>query len=251
MDENLTKVLSDLSGLVKKLAGPLADEFGQMFGDRAREYRLKNALKIFHRVQKMLLDAGIDPQPIAPRLFLPVLEAASIEDNETLQSRWAALLANASDPQKGSSVLASFVEVLRQLTSEQAIFLDSIRGRVTMNGKLKPHITQAGIKLGNFNDMLQLFGGGKSQQEIFTDEYFRERVVLTVDDLVRLGIVNRVLFDEETLRRIGSQAIQIRSQNDLQQLFRTDTGFYLTPFGFAFLQACTAPQSRQDTEATK
>jgi hypothetical protein len=184
-------------------------------------------------------------------LFLPVLEAASIEDNETLQSRWAALLANASDPQKDSFVLASFVEVLRQLTPEQAVFLDSILERVTMNGRLKPHITQAGIKLGNFNDLLQLSGRDKSQQEIFTDEDFRERVVLTVDDLVRLGIVNRVLFDEETLRRIGSQATKIRSQNDLQQLFRADTGFYLTPFGFAFLQVCTAPQPQQDTEARK
>jgi Abortive infection alpha len=243
MDENLTKAVSDLTGIVTKLAGPLADEFGQILGDKVSEYRIRNWIKVAGRIQKMLTEAGIDPRSIAPKLFLPALQASSLEENETLQEKWAALLANASDPNKSASIESSFVEVLKQLNAEQALFLDRIFVRVTMGGKLKPHITTAGMKLGNFNIALQLFAGDMNPQSVFTDERLRERAVLVFDDLVRLGLMNRVLFDEETLRRVGSQAVNIRSQNDLQRLFNTETVFYVTPFGVAFIQACTAPEA--------
>jgi hypothetical protein len=245
VDKNLTKIGSDLTSLIAKLAGPLADEFGQILGDKAREYRYKNVLKIFQRVQKMLADAGISPLAIPPRMFIPTLEAASIEDNETLQERWAALLANASDPHKSTFVQPSFVDALKQLTPEQAAFLDTVLDRVTMNGRLKPHITHAGIKIGTFNVLLQIFGGDRSQQEVFTDERLRENVTLKVDDLVRLGIINRVLFDEQTLRNVGSKITNITSINQVQQLFKADTAFYLTPFGLALIEACTTPLKKE------
>jgi hypothetical protein len=235
-----SKVFSDLSGLVQKLAGPVADEFGQMLGEKAREYRMRNALRIFQRVQKMLLNAGIDPQTIAPRIFLPMLEAASIEDNDTLQERWAALLANASNPQCGAPVLASFVEVLKQLTSEQALFLDKVFSHVTQDGKL--HITEEGVKIGTFNTVLQLFAGDRSQQKTFTDQGLRERVLLATDDLARLGILSRALLSESTLDQIQSKAGRIKNLIELDQVFDIETDFFLTRFGLSFIQACTAPE---------
>src|SRR5437879_1951854 len=98
MDEEIlkhgSKALADITDILNKLAGPMAQEIGLTLGDKVREYRLKNALKIFGRVKKMLAEAGIQPTAIPSRLFLPALEAASVEDDETLQDKWAALLTN-------------------------------------------------------------------------------------------------------------------------------------------------------------
>ena len=248
LDENLTKAVSDITGLVAKIAGPLAHETGLLLADKAREYRIRNAIRIFQRVRKMFVDAGIDPHPIASRLFLPAFDAASIEDNETLQERWAALLANASNPETSNTVSPAFVEVLKQLTPEEAMFLDRIIDRVTRKGKFKPHITDTGIKLGNFNDTLQLFAGDKHPYEILNDERLRERAVLAFDNLIRLGIINRVLLDENTLRRIANQVSDIRSMSQLKQLFSPDTGFYLTPFGLSFIHACTPPKTQRSEQ---
>src|SRR5215469_230822 len=87
-----TQALKNVTEIFNKLAGPLADELGQMLGDKARFYRLKNTIKIMERTKQMLEQAGISPEPIPPRLFLPAVQAASTEDNATLQELWAALL---------------------------------------------------------------------------------------------------------------------------------------------------------------
>lgn len=70
----------------------------------------------------MLDAASSEIKPIAPRLFFPVLEAASIEDNDEMQTRWAALLAN--EATSVGSVHPSFLEILRQLALEDARLLD-------------------------------------------------------------------------------------------------------------------------------
>ncbi|WP_211256505.1 Abi-alpha family protein [Edaphobacter aggregans] len=59
-----------------------------------------------------------------PRLFLPILEASSVEGDETLQDLWAGLLATAS--QQTDSVSPSFIETLKQLTPDEARQLDHV-----------------------------------------------------------------------------------------------------------------------------
>lgn len=177
-----------------------------MLGNRAREYRLRNAVKIFMRTRQMLADAGLSPDSIAPRLFLPAIEAASIEDDESLQERWAALLANAADPSHRKTISLSYVEALKQLTPEQAIFLDRIYDRVMRNSTFPPRMSDIGVKIGAFNCLLDLFAWGRSPQSVYTDDSLRARAVAEFDNLIRLGILSRVLFDEDTMRNAKHRA---------------------------------------------
>jgi hypothetical protein len=57
---------------------------------------------------------------LLPRQF----SAASVEDDPTLQERWAALLANAANPECNSEILPSFAEILKELTPPEVRFLD-------------------------------------------------------------------------------------------------------------------------------
>lgn len=113
-----------IADLINRLAGPLADEFGMMLGDTARVFRVKNWVRTVRKTERILSDAGLPPKAVPPRLFLPITEACSVEDNESLQEMWAGLLATAS--QKADSVSPSFVEALKQLTPAEARYLGTL-----------------------------------------------------------------------------------------------------------------------------
>lgn len=120
----LLKVADNITDLIHKLAGPLADELGHMLGDSVRVYRVKNSIKTAQKTQVLLRDAGLPVNVVPPRLLLPILEGCSIEDNETLQELWAGLLATAS--QQGDALSPSFIETLKQLTPDEARYLDKL-----------------------------------------------------------------------------------------------------------------------------
>src|SRR5436305_3097383 len=92
----LAKALESVADLLQRVAGPLADEVGNSFAISYRPNRVKLGVKALQKTQRILKEAGISPQAVPPRLFLPMLDAASIEDDEELHTRWAALLANAA-----------------------------------------------------------------------------------------------------------------------------------------------------------
>jgi hypothetical protein len=55
------KVAETVSDIFKELAGPFAIELGLTFADHAREYHIKNAVKILSRVRQMVSSAGFTP----------------------------------------------------------------------------------------------------------------------------------------------------------------------------------------------
>src|SRR5437870_3179575 len=128
MADDLTEIakqgLEPIGDIVKRIAGPLADEIGESLAVLARPYRIMLSVKMFQKTQRMLKEAGIVPQTVPPRLFLPIMEGASIQDDEDLHSRWAALLANAAV--SPTLVHPSFIEILKQLTPEDAQLLDRL-----------------------------------------------------------------------------------------------------------------------------
>jgi hypothetical protein len=67
-----------------------------------------------------------EPQPVEPKLLLPLVQAAALETDEILSEKWAALLANAADPAQRIVVHPSYTEVLRQLTSIDARVLAAL-----------------------------------------------------------------------------------------------------------------------------
>jgi hypothetical protein len=75
-------------------------------------------------MQKKLEQAERQPKTIPPRLLVPILESASVEDDKTLQEMWAGLLATAS--QETDKLSPSFAETLKQLTPNEAKFFDKL-----------------------------------------------------------------------------------------------------------------------------
>lgn len=74
----------------------------------------------------LLTAVGREPQPVEPKLLLPLVQAAALESDSTLAEKWAALLANAADPAQRIMVQPGFAEVLRQLTTLEAQILSEL-----------------------------------------------------------------------------------------------------------------------------
>src|SRR5688500_3646557 len=101
------KALSEGAGLLARVLGPAADEVGAVLAEKVRGFFGRNVRAVAQRAEDMLAAAGKEPQEIAMRDAVPLLEGARAEDDPAMQERWAALLANAS-LSEGSQPVALF-----------------------------------------------------------------------------------------------------------------------------------------------
>ncbi len=112
------------TGIVKRMLGPAADEVAEMWRDKVKLYRYERQLKCVEKAEKMAREAGFTPQAVPPKILFPLLEGASMEDDESLHDLWASLLANASSPKNAEKVRPGFIAVLRQLAKDEALLLN-------------------------------------------------------------------------------------------------------------------------------
>jgi hypothetical protein len=94
--------MADLITLIEgaalaKFVGPAAEHYGKLALERAQQ--------IGNKAIGYLAAVGREPQPVEPKLLLPLVQAAALETDETLAEKWAALLANAADPAQRVAIL--------------------------------------------------------------------------------------------------------------------------------------------------
>lgn len=207
-----------IADLVNKLAGPMADEAGMMLGDRMRVYRVKNWISTLQKTQRLLDAAGLPANAVPPRLFLPITEACSVEDNDTLQELWAGLLASAS--QQADALSPSFIETLKQLTPVEARYFDKV-----------------------YNSLLDAPGHGSPLTVEIHPFSFRTSsgapAGVAVDTYERLGLIRREY--EVTMR---TRAIRLTFSDLDADLAEPEIGytFKLTLYAERFMKACRGPR---------
>ncbi|GAB3538383.1 hypothetical protein GCM10027443_33190 [Pontibacter brevis] len=124
----LEKTAEAAKGIFDKLFGPTFEEFGLMIGDNIKVRRLKNQLKNFQKIEKIVADNNITVKQVDLKVLVPYLENVSLEENEDLQDMWANLMANYIDSAK---VFATTVYpgIVSQLSTEEVRILNSLRER--------------------------------------------------------------------------------------------------------------------------
>lgn len=114
--------------LLLKLLGPAADEIGQILQDKVRAYRAKNLTNVLHKTQDKILTSGQSVSAVPTKLLLPLIEGASLEDDDDLSEKWAGLLASAAAIDSQRSFHPSFPKILSEMTALEAILLDQLNG---------------------------------------------------------------------------------------------------------------------------
>jgi hypothetical protein len=114
------------TAIVKRILGPAADEIAERVRDEIRLYRYGRQLSLLHKAEAMAKEAGFTPRAVPVKSLFALLEGASLEENEDLHDKWAALLAHASHTEGETKVRPSFMDTLKLMTPESAKFLDAV-----------------------------------------------------------------------------------------------------------------------------
>ena len=258
--------------LARKMLGPAADEVAEMLRDSIRMYRYQRQLSLLHKAEAMTSKAGYTPQTVSLKLLFPLLEGASLEENEELHSMWAALLAHASHPGSVSLVLPSFTEVLRVLTADEAHLLDAAYRYAV--AQLSPQNAKPSADFGRMNERA---GSVRVRVVTETESSGGERQVSTIESMKRLTRVDlgtyRDLFalftssaasveNEATIATASDEEnddrdLELRYQfevalEELQRLQmwtivsgKSHEHFYLSSFGCQFMTVCNPPETRK------
>ena len=117
------------TSIIKRMLGPAADEIAERVRDEIRVYRYGRQLSMLSKAEKLAKDAGFTPKAVPIKLLFGLLEGASLEENEELHDKWAALLANAANPAATVPVRPSFMDTLKLLTPDAARLLDAAYAR--------------------------------------------------------------------------------------------------------------------------
>ncbi len=117
-----------LGGFVAKyIHGPLDQAMGIVI-DKLMYQRWERRIRLMIRADAFLAERGFDaPTRAVPmNLFIPLVQNGSMEENDDLQDRWAALLANAADESAKIEVRRAFVSILEDLTALDAFVLEKL-----------------------------------------------------------------------------------------------------------------------------
>lgn len=190
--------------MIEKVFGPAAEEAGLTLRDSVRGFRLRRQVRLWQRCKEMLDNAGIEPKAIPLKLLLLTIECASIEEDDVLQDRWAALLANNA---MGNHTQTSFQETLRQLSGSDARLLRVCFHETfcSFYNKFSPPWKTP------VNRSVQMW-----ERPPFAN-LAPPTNILSIENVIRLGLIERYHADSDAVE------------------------YYLTLFGYLFVEACEEP----------
>lgn len=131
---------------VSKLAGKMidsCDEFGRfitdyadaslsvafgIFEDKLRYMRWERQVRLMQRANSFLAQEGFDkPTRVIPLKYaVPLLQAASLEDDDYLQDLWAKLIVNSVIPTNGALINRTLIDILERLSPVEAKILNVV-----------------------------------------------------------------------------------------------------------------------------
>lgn len=200
----IEKSLDLAKDFLQKLIGPSVDELGLLFSDNVKLWRLKNQIRNLEKVKKIVDEEKIDIKQVNLKVLIPYLEGVSIEDDETLQDLWAKLFTNYIDTSKNLTINV-YPNILKQLSTNEVTILRFLQAN--------------GNKL--------TFKGYNAIKEIkFTSE--------ELANLERLGLINETL----EISQYGGDIDESTGQWKWEFEELASGEFYITDFGFEFLNAC-------------
>jgi len=257
MDPKLPEVAGVLAFLQtdvgKKLVTPLAEQLGLSLGDIGEFYRSCQSVVLAKILTKWGAARGSKPPLRQEDLLkvMPLLQLASVQSDEELQARWAALLE--STVTATDAVLPSFGQTLSQLSAEEAKFLDRLFIFVTQpTGNLSEH--RMGRDPFDYATLVRVYDPrltamNPAERQVFKDAMTKEQLEnydkltqaeLVIQDLERLGIITHEQMAEEHLHIAAGTPLA-------QTTLRSEYSF--TQYGVSFVRAVT-PREVEKEQAT-
>jgi hypothetical protein len=215
--------MKPFADLISTLFGGSVEEIGGTWKDRFAVRRQIRRIKLFQKLQAAIDEAGYQPIGIPDNIWAPAIQEASLQDDDSIQEKWANLLANAADPRAGNEVLPSFVAILKELTPAHATLLMHCYEDVHKKAGPTPKLGITGVAYEMFELKRMLDAPNIVPGKHTAIAYGNDFMVL-IEVLKTHGILTEKLGPN--LRRT-----QVRK-------------FSFSELGIAFVRACQAPRPK-------
>ncbi len=137
------KEIRKLAQVVASFAADIVSDsavtnLGGLLADRMRYYRAENLLCLQDKFRKNIVAMGYSPEEYAEsskhvpiKHLVPLFEAAGLEEEDDLQTRWANMLANATDPNGAVDLKRKYISILDELETAEVLLFDVMCNEVT------------------------------------------------------------------------------------------------------------------------
>lgn len=224
-----TNTAIDATSNLGKYAARLFNESSEcivgILSDRLKFIRWERQLRLYDRWREIASERGvaIEPGILTPKLAIPMIESASLEENDELQDIWARLLVSAMDPAHKHKVRAAFIQIIRELEALDALTLSSIYDlyyNVITNDRhrLPTTSTSFGIKK---IDILFIQPKSTEKYEEIMDNLFRMRLCAPYIENTDMMIVENGEFSQRN-------SSNVREYEEVS----------LTALGISFVETC-------------
>jgi Abortive infection alpha len=244
--QEVAKTTRRAIGATEKLGKFLAAVIGEpldatvgMLTDRLRFMRWQRQIRLADRCMEIIRDRKLKGKllVVPPKLALPIVEHASLEDNDGLQDLWAHLLVSAMDPDFQDDPTGSFVEIVKQLQPIETVILRTLyREAVHLIEKEQKTKSKQGLTALAYVSPSQICVRARTILEILAEQTKLavdvERFEVAVDNLIRLGCA--ALFRD----------VYVRFHGDDQKTTNYEE-VSITSLGVAFVEACIEGKKRK------
>lgn len=200
--------------VAKVFKEPIAEVSG-LITDKLRFVRWRRMVAMSDEVNQILVEKGVnETKAVPPKLALPIFEDSSLEEDPNIQHLWNHLLANAMDPSFNDEIRYGFIEMIKNITGNEALLLKHFYQTLERENRLTPldKIYQYNLKK---EQLIQLLG-------IKADQY-----ALAANNLMRMQLIGPAILTGGA--SMGSEPITIYKGID---------AITLTPLGVKFVEAC-------------
>jgi hypothetical protein len=188
--------------------------------------RKEIAEEVLAKAQEMLRAAGIQPAPVALKTVVTLFQYASLEEDPDLQTKWASLLANTADPRSTDAARPTYIEILRELTPTDALFIDCIYQNALNQMQVK-HVLFTEVKFDIFQ-LKQVYDFGVLKYSPPAGAH------------LGIAVNNEFHARLDVLGKLGILDVAFAQKNKAQTQLRARR-WSLSNLGWCFLRACRPP----------
>ncbi|MDT0644967.1 hypothetical protein RM553_19195 [Zunongwangia sp. F363] len=235
----IEKGLELIKDFTSKLIGPTIEEVGLLLSDKIKFFRFKNQINILIKAQEYVKKKNIKIKEIPTKILVPLLENASLEENEEMQEKWSFMIGNLADSDKNlqnqifpyllSQISLNEFEKLSEFSKKEENFIFNLRRLSKLKNEKENYYTS------EYRDLYSRINTVK--QEGFILEGIEE---YEYSNLERLGLLRqlppKIIIDEleiEHFQQEGSEYYPIEAEYDPD-----DYDYRITSLGSKFLEAC-------------
>lgn len=222
-----------------KLISPTIEEIGLLAADQIKYIRFKNQVKILLKARTYVNEKNINIKEVPIKILVPLLEMASLEENEDLQDKYAAMLTNMIDSESNLQNQI-FPYILSQISIEEFEALKQLREKE--KGHLKERIEYSELRKA---DQFGMKAETKAAKQKVNDTEQRGFYIgldgFELENMQRLRLIKQlppaILIDEF---RTGTDSEYSREEwHQLNAEYDSDDyGFRITDLGERFLEIC-------------